>query len=167
MKYDGLIKKIYYDPAGFGSVQETYKDVKKLDSSITVKDVRDWFERNVERKKQLRGFNSYISKGPRDEYEVDLFDMRYLEDMSHGFPYGFLAIDNFTKYMWIIPIENKETPELIRAMGEIVKAMGNLRKFIVIMSQVWKIVLNFRNGWKNTIFYTLLPGATQIRRDVL
>ena len=50
MKYDGLIKKIYYDPAGFGTVQETYKDVKKLDSSITVKDVRDWFERNVERK---------------------------------------------------------------------------------------------------------------------
>ena len=53
MKYDGLIKKIYYDPAGFGTVQETYKDVKKLDSSITVKDVRDWFERNVERKNNL------------------------------------------------------------------------------------------------------------------
>ena len=37
-------------------------------------------------------------------------------------------IDNFTKYMWIIPIENKETPELIRAMGEIVKAMGKPKK---------------------------------------
>ena len=34
MKYDGLIKKIYYDPAGFGTVQETYKDAKKVDSSI-------------------------------------------------------------------------------------------------------------------------------------
>ena len=50
MKYDGLIKKFNYDPAGFGTVQETYKDAKKVDSSITVKDVRDWFERNVERK---------------------------------------------------------------------------------------------------------------------
>ena len=37
---------------------------------------------------------------------------------------GYLAIDNFTKYMWTIPIENKETPELIRAMGEIIKVMG-------------------------------------------
>ena len=27
-KFDGLIKKIYYDPAGFGTVQETYKEVK-------------------------------------------------------------------------------------------------------------------------------------------
>ena len=27
-KFDGLIKKIYYDPAGFGTVKETYKEVK-------------------------------------------------------------------------------------------------------------------------------------------
>ena len=120
MKYDGLIKKVYYDPGGYGTVQETFKEVKKLDSTIKVSDVKDWYERNIDRKKQLRGFNSYISKGPRDEYEVDLFDVRYLKDMAHGYPYGFLAIDNFTKYMWIIPIENKETPELIRAMGEII-----------------------------------------------
>ena len=30
--------------------------------------------------------------------------------------------------MWIIPIENKFTPELIRAMGAIVKAMGKPKK---------------------------------------
>ena len=95
-----------------------------------------------------------------------MFDMRYLEDMAHGYPYGFLAIDNFTKYMWIIPIENKETPELIRAMGEIVKAMGKPKK---IYSDYEPGMENssFRNGWKNTIFYTLLPGATPIRRNVL
>ena len=49
--YDGLIKKVYYDPSGYGTVQDTYKDVKKLDSTIKVSDVKDWFERNVERKK--------------------------------------------------------------------------------------------------------------------
>ena len=52
-KYDGLLKKIYYDPAGFGTIQETYKDVKKKDATITINDVRDWFERNVERKNDL------------------------------------------------------------------------------------------------------------------
>ena len=88
-KYDGLLKKIYYDPAGFGTIQETYKDVKKKDATITINDVRDWFERNVERKKQLRGFNSYISKGPRDEFEVDLVDVRYWKEMTHGYGYGF------------------------------------------------------------------------------
>ena len=52
-KYDGLIKKIYYEPSGYGSIQETYKDAKKLDSTITIDSVRDWFERNVERKNNL------------------------------------------------------------------------------------------------------------------
>ena len=27
-KFDGLIKKIYYDTGGYGTVQETYKEVK-------------------------------------------------------------------------------------------------------------------------------------------
>ena len=50
-KFDGLIKKIYYDPGGYGTVQETYKEVKKLDSTIKISDVKDWYERNIERKK--------------------------------------------------------------------------------------------------------------------
>ncbi len=52
--------------------------------------------REILTEKQLRGFNSYVSKGPRDEYEVDLF-VRYLKEMAHGYGYGFLAIDNFTR----------------------------------------------------------------------
>ena len=95
MKFDGLIKKVYYNPAGYGSIQDTYKDVKKLDSSITMSDIKDWFERNVERKKQLTGFNSYVSKGPLDDVEADLFGVNYLGQKE--FPYGLLAIDNFTK----------------------------------------------------------------------
>ncbi len=50
-KYDGLIKKVYFDKMGYGSVQDTYKDVKKMDGSIKVSDVHDWFERNVAMKK--------------------------------------------------------------------------------------------------------------------
>ena len=122
-KFDGLIKKIYYDPGGYGTVQETYKEVKKLDSTIKVSDVKDWYERNIERKKQLRGFNSYISKGPRDEYEVDLFDVNYLGQKE--FPFGLLAIDNFTKFMWVIPLKGKKTSELIRGTQELI---NNMRK---------------------------------------
>ena len=40
-KFDGLIKKIYYDPGGYGTVQETYKEAKKLDSTIKASDVKD------------------------------------------------------------------------------------------------------------------------------
>ena len=48
--------------------------------------------------------------------------------MTHGYPVGFLAIDNFTKYMWVVPLENKSGSELIRAMQEIIRRMGEPKK---------------------------------------
>ena len=129
MKFDSTTKKIYYDPGGYGSMQDTFKEVKKVDSSIKFSDVKDWFERSVERKKNLRGFNSYVSLGPRDEFEVDLFDVNYLG--QDEFRYGLIAIDNFTKVMWVIPIKDKSKEELIRATEAIIKNMENPKRFIV------------------------------------
>ena len=129
MKFESIIKKIYDDPGGYGSMQDTFKEAKKVDSSIKFSDVKDWFERSVERKKNLRGFNSYISLGPRDEFEVDLFDVNYLG--QDEFRYGFLSIDNFTKVMWVIPIKDKSKEELIRATEAIIKNMENPKRFIV------------------------------------
>ena len=51
-----LLKKIYFDRSGFGSLQTTYKDAKEKDKSITMNDVKDFFEEFVETEKQLRGF---------------------------------------------------------------------------------------------------------------
>ena len=48
--------------------------------------------------------------------------------MTHGYPVGFLAIDNFTKYMWVVPLENKSGSELIRAMKAIINQMGKPKK---------------------------------------
>ena len=30
MKFDSIIKKIYYDPGGYGSMQDTFKKLKRL-----------------------------------------------------------------------------------------------------------------------------------------
>ena len=51
MKFDELIKKVYYDPGGYGSIQDTFKEVKKLNSSVKLDDIKDWFERTIERKR--------------------------------------------------------------------------------------------------------------------
>ena len=55
-----------------------------------------------------------------------MFDVNYLGQKE--FRYGFLAIDNFTKYMWVIPIASKDGDELIRAMKGIVGNMGKPKK---------------------------------------
>ena len=42
-----IIEKIYRDPAGFGSVQNTFKKVRKVDPSITIGQVKEWVEKNT------------------------------------------------------------------------------------------------------------------------
>ena len=66
-----IASEIYYDRAGFGSIATTYKDAKKKDASITMQDVKEWFQENVERKKQLSGYNSFIAPNADFEYQLD------------------------------------------------------------------------------------------------
>ena len=42
---DDIIKNIYFDRSGFGSVQTTYQDAKKKEPSITLTDVKEWFKK--------------------------------------------------------------------------------------------------------------------------
>ena len=52
------IGKIYFDRSGYGSKQTTLRDAKEKDKTITMRDVEEFFKKNVEQKKQLRGQNS-------------------------------------------------------------------------------------------------------------
>ena len=37
MDKDKTISKIYFEPAGYGSIKTTYEDAKKVDNKITLK----------------------------------------------------------------------------------------------------------------------------------
>ncbi len=68
-----IIEKVYRAPAGFGSLQNTFKEVRKVDPPITIGQVKEWLEKNTHRKTNLSGFNSYVSPGPKHEYQIDPF----------------------------------------------------------------------------------------------
>ena len=74
-KKDDIIKFIYTDKAGFGSTANTLKAARKKDPSIARQDVKAWVEGNIDRKTDLKGYNSYIPPGPHYEYQIDLFFM--------------------------------------------------------------------------------------------
>ena len=40
MSKDDIISKVYFDPAGYGSINETLKDAKQYDNTITYDDVK-------------------------------------------------------------------------------------------------------------------------------
>ena len=71
-KHD-IIRKIYYDRSGYGSITTTYNDAKQKEQSITLNDVKEWYKRSIEQKKQLRGRNSFIAPHPYFEFQSDVF----------------------------------------------------------------------------------------------
>jgi hypothetical protein len=73
MSKDDIISKTYYDLAGFGSMHTTLNDAKKGDKTIVIDDVRKWFSKNMARKTQLKGMNSFIAHNTAEEYQMDLF----------------------------------------------------------------------------------------------
>ena len=42
---DKIIEKVYYDPAGCGSINATLKDEKTFDKTVTYEDVKNWKEK--------------------------------------------------------------------------------------------------------------------------
>ena len=125
MDKDTIIKNIYYDRAGYGSIQKTYKEAKDKESSITLKNVKDWFQRNIEKTKQLKGYNSFINNEAFEEFQVDIafFKAGELEPVL-------VMIDIFSKYATAIPIASKTPPDVIAGIMEGIVKMGGKPKMI-------------------------------------
>jgi len=124
MTKDEILNFIYFDPAGFGSMKETLMEARKKDKSITMKDVKEFIDKHVEQKKQLRGYNSFIAHEPKEEYQVDLFFLPKKDFPKEQYIGGVIAIDIFTRFITIIPIKSKTIPEILEAIKEIIKKMG-------------------------------------------
>ena len=120
MSKDDVISKVYYDPAGYGSMATTFKDVKKRDATITLADVKDWFSRNVERKVGYRGFNSYIGDKAQQEYQADLF---FFNEPNIEYKVGLLLVDTFSKFCTVVPMKSKLPPDVLEGFKEGIEKM--------------------------------------------
>ena len=119
---DAILSKIYFDPAGYGSINQTLKEAKTYDNTITYDYVKNWIARHTERKTNLSGFNSFIAHSPHDEYQMDLMFFTDLKDPVYiG---GLLMIDIFTKYTVVVPIKTKQIPDVAIAIQQAIIKMG-------------------------------------------
>ena len=110
MSKNDIISKTYFDLAGHGSMQSTYKQAHEKDKSITLKTIKDWYDKNVEQKTKYVGENSFVAKAPFEEFQIDLF---FIGDLiEQKMKVGMLMIDIFTKYMTVIPMPYKNEEEV-------------------------------------------------------
>ena len=145
---DRVIRQVYYDvDTGFGGINETYQNAKKILNTITYNDVKDFLERQKSRQfKKYSSFNSYVASKPLQELQIDIGDFTKSADVNDGFRYMFLAVDIFSKYIHCVPVKDKEPPESIRAFKEILNVIG-----------VPENIMSDREGaWESTEFIKLL-----------
>ena len=66
------LRKLYFDPSGFQSLQKLYKEAKEKDKGMTLNFVKQWYEKNVEKTKYTGGTNSFVAPKAKYEYQLDL-----------------------------------------------------------------------------------------------
>ena len=109
-----IIRSIYYDrESGFGSINDTYQQAKKVLSSITYNDVKEFLERQKSRQtKPYKGFNSYVAHEPLQEIQIDIADFTRSVKENDGYRYCFVAVDVFTKFCHAVPIKDKKAKRI-------------------------------------------------------
>jgi hypothetical protein len=52
------------------------KFAQKYIKDVTLEDVKNWFAKNLSRKIQLKGYNSFVAREAYQEHDMDLFSLR-------------------------------------------------------------------------------------------
>ncbi len=135
---DKIISQIYYDEAGFGSINKTHAAARLKDRSISAKYVAEWFNKNVGKKGQPKGTNSFITPYHGYEYQFDLFFINDLDEQT--FTVGCVCIDVFSKYAAVVALQNKNGGSVASGIIECFKLMGkNLKYYIQTMKRLFRL----------------------------
>jgi hypothetical protein len=115
-----IIKNSYYDLAGFSSIKDQLKSAQARDKSITLNDIKEWRNKNLEKKTQLKGYNSFTADHAKQDYQMDLafFDMQ--DEKYIG---ALFMIDIFTKFAVAIPFKPKQPHEILECIKKGVSKM--------------------------------------------
>jgi hypothetical protein len=123
-----ILRKIYFDPAGFMSMQRLYKEAKEKDKTITMNIVKEWYDNNIEKTRQGGRTNSFIAPHAKYEYQLDLFFINDLENQK--FKIGLICIDIFSKFMTAVPLLSKQEADMAAGILEALNKMNGTPKFI-------------------------------------
>ena len=119
---DKTLAAVFYHPrTGFGSIEQTLKQARLQDKSITRQQVRDFIAKQEirQRRKPLK-VNSFVADFPRQQFQVDLLDMG-----EEAVPrYGFTTVDIFSKKGACFPIRSKLASETAEALRKTFDELG-------------------------------------------
>ena len=112
-----ILSNIYYDlERGYGSAKSLYEQAKEEGAVITVEEVKNFMKKQPN--KQIKGYqnyNSYLVLYVRAEFQIDIMDMNKFRHEGEE-RYALIAVDAFSRYAYIHPIENKNSEDVLKAL---------------------------------------------------
>ena len=120
-----ILSNIYYDlERGYGSAKSLYELAKEEGAVITLEEVKSFMKKQPN--KQIKGYqnyNSYLVPYARAEFQIDIMDMNKFKQEGEE-RYALIVVDAFSRYAYIHPMENKNSEDVLKALKEAFKVMG-------------------------------------------
>jgi hypothetical protein len=120
--WKNYLESIYYDvkhPASYAGPKKLYRVVKKEGKfDIGQHRIRQWLQnqeayslqRPVRRKFKR---NRVIVYGIDDQWDVDLMDMKSYQHVNDKIQFVLVAIDIFTRHLWVEPLPSKKAQDVV------------------------------------------------------
>ena len=127
---DAYLRNIYYNPknpGAFAGPQKLHKIVEREGiHNISLYRIRRWLQdqeayslqRNV-RYKHKR--NRIVARGRDTMWDIDLADVSNIQKYNDGIQFWLVAIDVFSRYLWIRPLLDKKHDNVVNALKDIFK----------------------------------------------
>jgi hypothetical protein len=153
------LKNVYYDTkTGFGGVDKLYRKVKELDPSITIKQVKDFLDKQesyqiTKRSKPTKQFQSITAPYKGYNFQIDL--LIYSNYEIDKYKYILVVVDTYSRYCVCRPLTNRENPTLINALQSIFDEMKVVPERVNCDNEFNTTLIN--NFWKKhniRVFYS-------------
>ena len=159
-----LFKKIYHDPAnpaGFAGQQQLYKEARKIDPTITEKDVKHFLEGDrtytLHRPRRIRFQRAKtIPCGLYTDIQADLAQMDKFAHKNKGYKYILVAVCVLSKRLWASKqyVKSKQYVDVSKGFDSLLADIP-IKPWIIFSDRGKEFILNEKRKVKN--------GKTEIK----
>lgn len=125
-----ILKDIYHDasnPAGLGGVRQLYREARKRNKNITLRDVKEFLQQSrtyTLHKSTRKRFprRKILAPKPRVIMTCDLGDFSALQKHNKGVKYILFCLDVFSRYLQVAPLTSKSGQNTVSALRSILES---------------------------------------------
>jgi transposase InsO family protein len=134
-KVNDTIQDIYDEYGLSSGIKKLYEQMSRRYINIKRKDVKAFLDRQIEyqlTKKPIRKTNKkMITKDINKIWSIDLIDMNPFIKKNKGYKYILTCVDNFSRYVMLERLKNKNSKDVAKAIKDIITKVGNKPRAIL------------------------------------